>query len=61
MERDGQSCVRVGCQSPGRLEVHHIHPLGDGSHSQTSCRHHQENLETLCHDHHVAVTTSTKR
>ena len=53
-KRDGDQCIR--CGSRELLEVNHIQPLGDGSHSQRSCRHHLDNLETLCHQHHVAVT-----
>ncbi len=57
-ERDGYKCVR--CGSEERLEVNHITPLGDGSHSKMSCRHHLDGLETLCHNHHVEVTAQQR-
>ena len=37
------------------LEVNHIQPV-NGRRLTVSCANHQDNLETLCHDCHVAVT-----
>ena len=43
-------------KSPGNwLEVNHITPR-NGAGYGTGCHHNQENLETLCHRHHVKVT-----
>jgi HNH endonuclease len=38
-----------------RLEVNHIEPCL-GEHARVSCAHHLENLETLCHECHGAIT-----
>lgn len=54
--------ARYRCQTCGSnesLEVNHIDPvLGAGY--GLSCRHHQENLEVLCHACHVQVTSSQR-
>ena len=50
-------CSRVDCTvgREGGLEVNHIVPrLGEGY--GVGCWHHQDNLELLCHAHHVEVT-----
>jgi hypothetical protein len=41
------------------LEVNHRVPLAGRSRSE-SCAHHQENLEVLCHDHHVDATNAQR-
>ena len=53
-KRDIFRCVK--CGSREELEVNHITPLGDGSYGKMSCRHHQDNLETVCHTCHVTIT-----
>jgi 5-methylcytosine-specific restriction endonuclease McrA len=42
------------------LEVNHIEPRR-GAGYQGGCHHHLSNLETLCHDCHVAVTGAQRR
>jgi hypothetical protein len=51
-------CAICGCgtRSP---EVNHRTPAL-GAHSQTSCAHHQDNLEVLCHDCHLGVTVAQR-
>lgn len=44
----------------GSLRVNHIEPLV-GRGYRWGCCHHQENLETLCHTHHVEETTRQRR
>ncbi len=51
--RDHYKCVK--CGSKYKLEVNHIKPCL-GAHGRRSCKHHIENLETLCHDCHLEVT-----
>lgn len=61
-KRDGHKCVKCGAPEAvdertlrSLLEVNHIVPrVGKGY--GWGCWNHQENLETLCHDCHVAVT-----
>ena len=68
MKRDGNRCVICGqndrdaCardyyrrHGKSILEVNHIQPV-NGNRKAVSCASHLENLETLCHDCHVAVT-----
>ena len=38
-----------------KVEVNHIVPVR-GKRNEWGCHHHQENLEVLCHDCHVAAT-----
>lgn len=48
-------CTREGCTERTHLEVNHIIPrMGAGY--GFGCWNHLDNLETLCHDHHVEVT-----
>ncbi len=42
------------------LEVNHIHPL-NGNRASFGCGHHQDNLEAICHDCHVEITTQQRR
>jgi 5-methylcytosine-specific restriction endonuclease McrA len=57
MRRAGGKCQRCGGSAS---EVNHREPLvGRGYHG--GCVHHQENLEPLCHDCHVAETTRQLR
>ncbi len=60
LKRDGYQCVRDDCdvgswKFQGLLEVNHILPR-NGDSATLSCLHHLDNLETLCHDHHLGVT-----
>lgn len=50
-------CSRQGCDMvrADGIEVNHIVPLRGRGYGP-SCFHHQTNLETLCHAHHVEVT-----
>jgi 5-methylcytosine-specific restriction endonuclease McrA len=43
------------------MEVDHIEPLGDGSHATSQCRHHLDNVRTLCRPCHVRRTTQHNR
>ena len=52
IKRDG-GCVR--CGSSDRLEVNHIVPR-NGQGYAIGCWNHLDNLETLCHAHHLEVT-----
>lgn len=52
-------CIRPDCEMPF-LEVNHIVPR-KGQGYQMGCHHHQDNLEVLCHDHHVEVTREQRR
>jgi len=58
LRRDGWACVT--CGSKKDLEVNHIQPRR-GRGYDAGCAHHQENLETLCHDCHVKVTKQQRR
>jgi hypothetical protein len=52
---DRYCCTWVRCDEREHLEVNHIDPrVGRGY--GFGCWNHQENLETLCHTHHVMVT-----
>lgn len=56
--RDRYRCVRTGCPTPRiSLEVNHIEPRNGGGYGM-GCWHHQDNLETLCHAHHVETTNA---
>lgn len=62
--RDGERCVRCGPNAsvPKRgFQVHHRDVRAFGRHSQTSCCHHLDGLETLCHAHHLAAHRKSKR
>lgn len=45
---------------PWDLEVNHIHPL-NGIRPTFGCCHHQDNLEAVCHECHVEITTEQRR
>jgi hypothetical protein len=45
--------------APVRLEVNHIVPR-NGAGYGFGCWNHQDNLETLCHGHHVEVTNAQR-
>ena len=49
------SCVRDGCGETSWPEVNHVLPL-NGSGYAMGCQHHQDDLEVLCHPHHVDET-----
>lgn len=53
--RDGQRCVHAGCEVRHGLEVNHIAPRNGGGYGW-GCWNHLDNLETLCHQHHLEVT-----
>ncbi len=54
--RAGYSCSRPGCDGGRReLEVNHIDPRNGAGYGD-SCAHHADNLEALCHPHHVEIT-----
>lgn len=50
-------CCRCGYQK--ELEVNHITPR-NGAGYETSCAHHQDGLEVLCHQHHLIVTAQQR-
>ena len=52
--KDDAVCIRPACDDE-RLEVNHI-KARNGMGYQLGCHHHQDNLEVLCHSHHLAVT-----
>jgi len=55
------ACSRPGCAAGRReLEVNHIDPRNGGGYGE-SCAHHADNLEVLCHAHHVEVTNAQRR
>lgn len=54
--RDKYTCVQCGKhKNEVSIEVNHIVPLV-GKGYAPSCMHHQDNLEVLCHEDHLAVT-----
>lgn len=57
LKRDGWKCVI--CGTPERLEVNHIVPRRGAGYGN-GCHHHIENLETLCHAHHLEVTAAQR-
>lgn len=54
----GYRCMRCGCTTHAP-EVNHIIPAM-GAHSLESCVHHQENLEVLCRECHLATTAQQR-
>lgn len=71
IHRDEAKCQRCGTEVPrggkmlngvnvGYAEVNHIEPR-NGAGYAPGCHNHQDNLETLCHDCHVATTTQQIR
>lgn len=59
LRRDNYTCVECGTTA-AVLEVDHIEPCW-GKHAQNGCHHHLDNLQTLCHDCHVAKTNKAAR
>lgn len=57
LARDGYACIV--CRSTVALEINHVVPRR-GAGYLAGCAHHSANLETLCHDHHVAVTNAQR-
>jgi hypothetical protein len=56
VERDGGRCVKPGCDSAHRLEVHHYRrDFAQGGATA------YWNLATLCHFHHDLITTGGHR
>lgn len=60
IDRDTPGAAAFLHWSSARLEVNHIDPRR-GQGYLAGCHHHQANLETLCREHHVAVTTAQRR
>jgi 5-methylcytosine-specific restriction endonuclease McrA len=56
--RDKYRCVK--CGSKQKLEVNHIKPCL-GKHGKKGCWHHISNLETLCHECHLVVTSEQRK
>lgn len=52
---------RSACQICGRtdVEVHHLVPVGPDGYGP-GCQHHQDNLQTLCVDHHRQADTARR-
>ncbi len=58
MQRDYWRCTEPGCDATypaSSLEAHHIEPRDGAALGATSCRNHQDNLTTLCGEHHREV------
>lgn len=53
--RDKYTCR--SCGATEHLEVNHTDPVNGNGYGM-SCKHHQDKLETLCHDCHVPVTNA---
>ena len=53
----GYVCAR--CEGFKAWEVNHIEPV-NGDRQHFSCRHHQTNLEVLCHQCHLIVTAEQR-
>ena len=58
LKRDGYQCVI--CGTTHRLEVNHIEPRRGAGYGN-GCHHHPDNLETLCHAHHLVVTAAQRK
>jgi 5-methylcytosine-specific restriction endonuclease McrA len=58
LRRDGFACVK--CGNKEKLEVNHIEPR-NGQGYLSGCWNHLDNLETLCHECHVRITTEQIR
>jgi 5-methylcytosine-specific restriction endonuclease McrA len=60
---DGHHLIGVVCRRCGEIaarpEVNHIEPVNGGPRHFT-CRNHQDNLEVLCHECHVVVTSEQR-
>ncbi len=61
------TCARAGAGACGhvrristKLEVNHIVPV-NGEREAFGCSNHQDNLEPLCHGHHLEVTAEQRR
>lgn len=48
------------CGNKNNLEVNHIKPA-NGTHHQSTCLHHTDNLETLCKECHRKITNTQRR
>lgn len=58
--RDKRRCVKADESCAGYLEVNHIDPR-NGAGYGPGCHHHLDNLETLCHAHHVVETNKQRK
>lgn len=59
LKRDSYGCVRCGTMFITAPEVNHRIPRNGRGYSP-GCHHHLDNLETLCHAHHVKVTRAQR-
>lgn len=59
LKRDGYGCVRCGTMMIPAPEVNHRIPRNGQGYGK-GCHHHLDNLETLCHAHHVKVTRAQR-
>lgn len=55
----GRRCTHDGCDVTVALEVNHIEPRRGRGYG-LSCAHHQDNLEVLCHQHHLERTAAQR-
>lgn len=58
LARDGWACVL--CGDTEDLEVHHLVPVKASGGYGPGCQHHQGNLQTLCHAHHVEADAARR-
>lgn len=59
LKRDSHGCVRCGTMFIAAPEVNHKVPRYGRGYG-VGCHHHQSNLESLCHYHHVKVTRAQR-
>ncbi len=60
VKRDGGCVVCGAARYEDHLEVNHIEPRR-GAGYENGCHHHQDGLETLCHQHHLVITSLQRR
>lgn len=58
-KRDHYGCVRCGTMNIDAPEVNHRIPR-NGRGYGVGCHNHLDNLETLCHEHHLRVTRAQR-
>lgn len=54
------ACKVCGAGREARLEVNHITPLVGAGYG-VSCAHHADNLDVLCHEHHLLETSRQRK
>lgn len=59
LDRDHGVCTT--CGDPEDPEVHHLVPVRERGGYGAGCQHHQDNLVTLCHAHHVEADAARRR